>query len=149
MSRHPETAQLNLSAAAMLSVGSSRITVCGQAPASTARHAVGVDEAGAPDALGVLGCHEVVGDDGQFDRRVPRAGIRASIERRLAGANGTADADPGADSCLARGPVSMSQHAFMASSSQHVALAKGQLPGGFAGGQLAVDEDVEGLRIDA
>ena len=122
----------------MFEVGSSRIAVCGHAPVSTARTRAGSIRPERLDSLGVFLRDDVVGDDA--DLQIARLHHRdqALDQRRLAGADRTADADAGDTRQFGARPLS----------SQHVSLRQRQPLRRLAGRDLAVDIDVEGLRID-
>ena len=66
------------SAACMLSVGSSRMAVCGHAPVSTASTRSRIDQAAALHALGVLLGDQIVGDHREVGAAAMKRGISCS-----------------------------------------------------------------------
>ena len=110
------------------------------------RDARRIDQAGAAQPLGVLLGHEVVGDDGKVDAaRAAARGISRSISAVLPEPTGPPMPMRAAWRASACGAGASCRHA----SPQHVALRERQRPRRLAGGEHAVDEDVEGLRVDA
>ena len=98
ISSTPGNLRSSSSPAAMFSVGSSRITVCGQAPASTAETRAGSIRPERLQPFGVFLGDEIVGHHGKIDAAAGQDRDQAFDQCGLAGADRAADADArGAD----------------------------------------------------
>ncbi len=122
--------------------------MCGQAPGFDGGYPQGIDEAGAAQPFGVFLGDEIVGHHGKVDASTLQFRDQRLDQRGLARADRSADADPGRRR-YDRGRRASFFNRLPHRSPQHVALRERHFASRFAGRKYTIDENIEGLRIDA